>query len=61
MKNIQHLDLDNNSLGGTLPAIDAGNRSLDLLSLAYNELTGCRPNLLLQRQPACTGGSCDRA
>jgi hypothetical protein len=47
MKNIKYLVLQNNSLGGTLPAIDAGNRSLAFLSLAYNALTGCARTPLL--------------
>jgi len=47
MKNIKYLDLQNISLGGTLPAIDAGNCSLLALSLVYNALTGCAPSPLL--------------
>ena len=45
---------------GTFRWVDAEKRSLDGLHLAYNELAGCAPNPLLQRQPACTDGSCNR-
>ena len=47
MKNIQHLNLRYNSLEGPLPAIDAGQHSLDFLSLDFNALTGCAPTPLL--------------